>query len=230
MNAAARKLALACAMSAGLASMPSHAVTFTEIDDAGQTQTTAQVGAGTPGALTDIFGSLASETDVDLYVIDIANPGSFSATTVNAGTGFVDTQLFLLTLAGAPVFLNDDDVGGMSFGSTLPAGSFSSFAAGRYLLGVAGSGYSPANTNSQLLFATGLSTELRGPASGLQPAFLGKFVDDGYFADNFGAYDIKLTGVAAIPEPATNALLLAGGALLAFVARRRRGVATATAA
>ena len=228
MTAAARKLALACAMSASLFSTPSHAVVFTEVVDAGQTQPTAQVGAGTPGALTDILGSLDSVTDLaDLYIIDIVNPGAFSATTVN---GLLDTQLFLLTLSGAPVFLNDDDAGApLSLGSTLPAGSFGSLAAGRYLLGVSLSGYNPVNSVNQLLFASGLPTDLRGPAFGLQPAFLGGFSDDGVFADA-GTYDIQLTGVAAIPEPATNALLLVGGALLAFVARRRRGVAANTAA
>lgn len=214
-------------MSAGLASMPSHAVVFTELGDAGQTQATAQVGAGTPGALTNILGSLLTTTDADLYIIDIADPGVFSATTENAGTGDLDTELFLLTLTGAPIFLNDD--GAFSLGSTLPEGSFGSLAAGRYLLGVALSGYEPININGQLLFDFDTNANgLRGPKTGLQPAFLGDFTGDGLGVA--GAYDIQLTGVAAIPEPATNALLLAGGALLAFVARRRRGVVTGTAA
>lgn len=233
--ACARNAAIAVALCSVFAA-PSHAVTITELGDAGQTKATAQSTLAVSGALTDIVGSLSSATDADLYVIHIGSPGSFSATTVNATGGFLDTQLFLLTLAGAPVYLNDDDAGGLSVLSTLPSGSsFGPVAAGDYLLGVSLSGYDPINSGDggprQALFANGLSTAVRGPASGLQPALLGGFADNTYYADS-GAYDIQLTGVgpavAAIPEPSTSALLLIGGGLCAY-AGRRRGAALAAA-
>jgi len=215
----ARKTALVCAVAAGFAS-PAHAVIFNESGDAGQTQATAQLAAGV-GVLTDIFGSLRSPLDADLFIINITNPATFSASTVNATGGFLDTQLFLLTLAGAPLLLNDDDAGGLSLLSRLPAGSAASLAAGLYLLGISQSGYDPANIVNQLLFASGLSTSVRGPASGLQPAVLGQFADNTFFVDS-GPYDIQLTGVAAIPEPEIGVMLLAGGAFCAYVGSRRR--------
>ena len=223
----ARKAAFACASLAALAALPGQAEAFTESGDAGQTQATAQVTTGV-GALTDIVGALASATDADLYLIQITSPGSFSASTVNATGGFLDTQLFLFTLAGAPVFMNDDDAGGQSVLSTLGSGSsFGPVSAGFYLLGVSMSGYDPVNINGQTLFAAGLPTTLRGPASGLQPALLGGFFDGTYYADS-GAYDIVLTGAAvaaAVPEPASALLFAIGGVLGAAAALRRRRTA-----
>jgi hypothetical protein len=215
----ARKAAVVCAIACGFASA-SHAVTFTESGDAGQTQATAQV-AGGVGPLTDIFGLLRSPLDADLYVINITSPATFSASTVNATGGFLDTQLFLLTLAGAPLLLNDDDPGGLSLLSRLPVGSAAALGAGLYLLGISQSGYDPANGVNQLLFASGLSTSIRGPAFGLQPGVLGQFADNTFFADS-GPYDIQLTGVAAIPEPEISLMLLAGGAFCAYAGSRRR--------
>jgi PEP-CTERM motif len=225
----ARKVALACAASTAFAASSCLAASFAEVGDAGQTPALAQV-TSVGGDLTDIFGTLSSSLDADLYVIRIANPGAFSATTLNAVGGFLDTQLFLLTLAGAPVALNDDDAGGLSTLSTLstlPAGSsFGTLTAGFYLLGVSVSGLDPVNINGQLLFENGLPTSVRGPAADLQPALLGSFADNTFFADS-GTYDIQLTGaLAAVPEPSTSLMLLAGGALAAFGTRRRRRAMT----
>jgi len=222
----AQKAALLCAIAAGFAA-PAHAVTYTEFGDAGQTQATAQL-AGGVGSLTDIFGTLRSPLDADLFVINITNPATFSASTVNATTGFLDTQLFLLTLAGAPLLLNDDEGSGLSVSSRLPSGSAASLAAGLYLLGISQSGYDPANSVNQLLFATGLSTAVRGPASGLQPAVLGQFADNTFFADS-GSYDIQLIGAAAVPEPEISVMLLLGGAFCAYAGSRRRRKASLAA-
>lgn len=231
LTALARKIAIACTTGCALASASSHATTFTETADAGQSLATAVSTTAAAGALTDIFGSLSSSVDADLYIITITNAATFSATTLNATGGFLDTQLFLFTLAGAPVVLNDDDAGGLSTLSTIPAGNLGSFAAGTYILGVSMSGYDPININGQTLFATGLTTSVRGAAFGLQPATLGGFYDGTFFSDS-GSYDIQLTGATAatitggvtpaVPEPATNAMLLVGGAALALVAKRRR--------
>ena len=60
----------------------------------------------------------------------------------------------------------------MSLGCLLPAGgAFAPFAAGLYYLGISMSGYDPVNSASQALFTLPvLSTDVRGPAAGLQPA------------------------------------------------------------
>jgi hypothetical protein len=209
---------IATAMAAG----QSFAAIHTEVGDAGQTQSTAQETGAAGVSLTDIFGSLLSETDADLYLINIVDPAAFSATTFNATGGFLATQWFWLTLSGAPVYVNDDDPGGLTTLSTLPAGNaLGPISAGLYLLGVSMSGYDPVNVVNQLLFASGLPTDVRGPATGLQPAVLGGFFDNTFFADS-GPYDIQLTGAVAVPEPTTGALVVLAVALCAFVTSQRR--------
>lgn len=199
------------------------AATVNESGDAGQTVATAQdtTSSGPVQAITAISGGIMSSIDADLYLIHIANPGSFAATADASGTMF-DPQLFLLTLGGAPVALNDDAAGGQS---SLPSlGGIASLAAGYYLLGISQSGYDPVNSANQLLFASGLTTDIRYAASGLQPATLGGFSDGTFFPDS-GTYTIQLAGVdslSAVPEPSAALMLLAGGL---FVAARRRRAA-----
>jgi PEP-CTERM motif len=214
-----------------LVAASAHAVTVSEIGDAGQTLATAQITSTGAGPLTNIFGSLSGATDADLFLINISNPASFSVSTDNAVTGNIDTQLFLFSAAGAPLFTNDDAGSGLSFLSTLPAGTVASLPAGVYYLGISLSGYNPTNINAQLLFADGLSTDVRGAAAGLQPATLGAWAD-GAFAAN-GGYDIRLTGAVAavVPEPTTSLMFLAAGAVAALgAARRSRASRVVTAA
>ncbi len=216
-----RALSPLAAAAALLASVPAQAVTYSEVGDAGLSPGSAQQTVAPAGPLTNIFGSLGSSIDADVFVIRISNPATFSASTVNAGSS-VDTQLFLFTLAGAPLFGNDDAPGGATFQSLLPAGTAASLAPGLYLLGISLSGHEPVNSISQLLFDnSGLSTDVRGPAASLQPPLLSTF-DGGGFGSG-GSYDIQLTGaVAAIPEPASALLFALGGAAL-LAARRRAG-------
>lgn len=218
-------------LSAGLPAV--RAVIFSESFDAGQTPGSAQrttTGTAAPGqALTDIFGSIASRTDADLFLITIINPTTFSATTVNPITNAqLDTQLFLFALDGRPIYTNDDTPNGTSLQSTLPAGnSLRPTTAGTYLLGISISGYDPANSNNQTLFApvdeNNASTDVRGPAAGLQPARLADFLGSGLAGVAAGQYDIQLTGaVTAVPEPSTWVLGVIGAAGLALVSSRRR--------
>jgi Bacterial pre-peptidase C-terminal domain len=84
--------------------------------------------------VTQIDGSFATQTDVDMYKLCLPGGGSFSASTV--GGTLVDTQLFLFDSAGLGVYGNDDD--GSSRQSTLPAGhQLTPQAAGEYYLAVA---------------------------------------------------------------------------------------------
>lgn len=203
---------------------------YVEIGDAGSSAATAQATKGAAGqALTSIAGTIGETTDADFFLINITNPFLFSASTV--GGSAVDTQLYLFTINGAPIYLNDDAAGGASLQSSLPAGSaFGPQAAGTYILGISVSGVDPVNSTNQTLFAPGtFSTDLRGPASNTFGTVAG-VIDNSFFADA-GAYSISLTGAAiavAVPEPATNALLAAGGLLVGAAAlRRRRAVAAA---
>ncbi|MDQ2778429.1 MAG: PEP-CTERM sorting domain-containing protein [Pseudomonadota bacterium] len=218
------RLLSALSLAAGMfAVLPAaHAVTFTELGDAGQSVASAQNTAGSAGSLTNIFGSLASTSDADLYLINITDAAGFSANTVNAVTGDLDTMLFLFTMGGAPVYLNDDAPIGTTVGSQLQAGNaFGPLVAGTYVLGVSFSGVEPVNAVNQYLFANGtLNTDTRGPAFGLQPAVLSGFEGDGFGPP--GAYDIQLTGVGAVPEPATSLMLLAGAFGVLGATRRAR--------
>jgi hypothetical protein len=75
-----------------------RAQTHQEQGDAGDLPETAQAtGTDTNTALSAIRGTL-EENGVDMYVIYIANPANFSATTVNNETTF-DTQLWLFARA-----------------------------------------------------------------------------------------------------------------------------------
>ncbi len=82
------------------------AQTWYEQGDAGDTPETAQ-GTGS-GPISDIQGTLDAD-DVDMYAIYIADPASFSATTVGGAT--FDTQLWLFDANGRGVVHNDDSGG-----------------------------------------------------------------------------------------------------------------------
>lgn len=210
---------------------PLHAVIFVEpTSDAGQTLATATTAPGTVGTtLTGIQGTFGSETDADLYQINISSPSQFSATTVNAYTnaGGQDTELTLFSSTGVAIALNDDATG-TTTDSTLPLGNslYANLAAGTYYLGVAQSGNEAVNSASQTLFVglnqSGDTTAIRGPASGRNPNTLSTF--NGANAGNGGGagqYEVDF-GLVAVPEPSTWATLGLGACAAAFAFLRRR--------
>lgn len=196
------------------------AQTYAEVGDAGSNLGSAQrtgVASGSP--LTGISGTILNGADGDFYYITINNPAAFSASTV--GGSILDTMLYLFTLSGNPIFLNDDAPNGMSVQSNLPAGTFSSLAAGTYILGISLSGAEPVNSANQALFADPVfSTEIRGPRSGALGPVTG--VTNATFAET-GPYTIALTGAqtSAVPEPSSLALV-AGSGIGALLLLRRR--------
>jgi hypothetical protein len=204
---------------------PDNNVTYTETGDAGQTIGTAQNTGVAGQALSQIFGSIGTIGDADIFKISITNAAAFSATTVNAGTGTgLDTALFLFDSNGRPVYANDDDAGGLSLQSTLPAGNaLGPLSVGVYYLAISLSGDEPVNSTNQLLFATGSSTtDLRGPnpsATGPQTNFDPSLVDPG---SPTGAYEIDLTGAVTVPEPSTIALYVFGALGFLRIGLRRR--------
>jgi hypothetical protein len=225
-----RRFLLLCA-AIFLAVAPARAVIYTETGDAGQLRPTAQPTAPNQASanqpLTAILGGTASATDIDLFIINISDPLNFSATTVNATTGFLDTALFLFDSNGRPIYANDDDPSGTTVNSTLPSGNiFGPQVAGLYYLGISFSGAQPVNSSNITLFTTsGNPTDVRGPnASATGP--LTNWDTSGIVATGTtfpASYRIDLTGAttAAVPEPTTFAFALIGGVGLVGLRQRR---------
>jgi hypothetical protein len=208
------------------------AATFTEMTDAGNTLATADATGSAGTQLTTIYGALQSTgTDADLFVIYIASPTTFSATTNNSltNTGFtygsshlvLDTSLFLFDASGNAVAANDDTSGSI-LTSTLPAAQFT-LSAGIYYLGISITGNEPVNSANQLLFATNDdATAVRGPEAlnNLNPTTLSTFNFDNYDDEN-GSYEIDLIGVNEAPEPSSGVLAALGGGAVVYLCMRR---------
>jgi hypothetical protein len=202
-----------------------------EVGDAGQDLATANVTGGV-GTLDTIFGNLSapdpfdSALDVDLYAIYIANPATFSATTVNAPGFYVsDPQLFLFDVNGLGVYMNDDDESGLNGSqSRLPAGHpFGPVSAGFYYLGIGWWDNEPLSAGGEIFSSVnGLGTN--GPDLGAGGADPLAGWDNNVLqrADLETAYEITLTGsLVAVPEPGTAGLLVTVFAGLLAIRRRR---------
>lgn len=204
-----------------------HAQIYNEqFGDAGQTLGTAQNSGITQSGT--IFGQISGINDADVYQITITNTSTISFSTLNAltaangGAGGMDTQLFLFTSTGLPVYANDD-ANGNSLQSFLPAGNslLATLSPGTYYLAISLSGNDPINLNSQLVFATGATTSIRGPASSINPTTWNTFDNAASFAQN-GQYEID---ILSVPEPSIVALYLTGAVVLLGVMLRRRTAA-----
>ena len=201
-----------------LAAATLQAQNYNEIGDAGSNVPGAQSTGAGGGVLNTISGTILSGTDGDFFYITITNPGAFSASTI--GGSMLDTMLFLFTLSGNPVYLNDDTPSGIQ--SLLPGGHpFGPIAAGTYIIGISLSGSEPINLGNQQLFADGVfSTDVRGPRMGALGPVTG--VTQSAFPGS-GAYTISLTGasMSAVPEPSSVVLLACAGIGGLVVLRRR---------
>jgi hypothetical protein len=148
---------------------PAHAVDWTEIGDAGQLVSTAQMPTG-DDRLRNIYGTISTNNDVDLFRIYISNPTTFSAG-VSSTSGNLDSGLILFNQGGYALYGNDDAMLGTRT-SSLPAGDLNGpQAPGWYNLAifalgtppVSGDGFTPdhymfPNVSSpftQILTATG---------------------------------------------------------------------------
>ncbi|MDP1899085.1 MAG: PEP-CTERM sorting domain-containing protein [Rubrivivax sp.] len=173
--------------------------------------------------LDEIRGSLTTTAlpngpiyQVDLYKFRIYDFANFSARTVSSELAD-DTALYLFNDTGFGVYMNDDNAG--DFLSTLPAGDLASpLSNGIYYLAVALGGYLANDALSNSLFQAGNFSDVLGgsgfgPLNSWTPGFTS------YTEPSF-AYDILLTGATNVPEPASIALVLAGG-IGAWLSRRR---------
>jgi hypothetical protein len=201
--------------------------------DAGPLPASAQIinnafltGVGGLMAIEGRLGAIEAPGGVDMYRFTISSPTTFSATTsmnpvLEGGTPLANTQLFLFRLNGIGIAHNDD-ISGSDRRSTLAAGNslYASLSAGEYLLAITAFNNDPQSAGGAIFPAAG-GGGIFGPtgAGGGSPI-------TGWNSNTSttGTYRITLTGVAAVPEPAT-ITMLAAGALFALGFRRTRRLA-----
>ena len=220
---------LTAALFGTLLAGPAHAVDWTETGDAGDLVGSAQEPTGN-GPLRNIYGTISTNTDVDLYRIFISDPTSFSAS-VTSTSGNFDSVLALFNGGGYGIYANDDArLGDHSAG--LPAGSFlGPQAPGWYYLAVFGLDVTPASGNgltpdhyigpevsapfTQVITASGPGGA--SPLTGWAPE------DPNEVESLNEGYRLRLSAVSVVPEPETYAMLLAGLGLIGAMVRRRSG-------
>ncbi|MCC2682512.1 MAG: hypothetical protein K0S36_2076 [Nitrosospira multiformis] len=209
---------------------PVHAVDWTEIGDAGQLVSTAQMPIGDEGRLRNIYGTISTNNDVDLFRIYISNPTTFSAG-VSSTSGNLDSGLILFNEGGYALYGNDDAMLGTRT-SSLPAGHVNGLQApGWYNLAifalgtppVSGNGFTPdhymfpnvSSPYTQILTATG--------PGGAAPLTGWAQLEDTVALNE--DYRIRLSGVTVspVPESETYTMLLAGLGLMGTMVRRRKG-------
>ncbi|MBL8754725.1 MAG: DVUA0089 family protein, partial [Planctomycetes bacterium] len=174
---------LACSSCLLLLPLALPGQTWSEFPDAGDLPGNAQAPVGTVSPLTAIVGNLVGATDVDMFLIEIADASSFSASTVGGAT--FDTQLWLFHTDGRGVAANDDSAA--SAQSALTAAMLPH--PGRYLLAITGYDRDPIASGAQMWNDTPYNVERRpdGPRRG-------EALDGWSGSAVAGAYSIALTG------------------------------------
>ncbi|HEY9880166.1 MAG TPA: hypothetical protein V6D29_17050 [Leptolyngbyaceae cyanobacterium] len=193
-------------------STQAQAVTFTEVDDAGESLGTAQVIPDSPSLLESISGILSGFDDpADLFRIFLTDGQSFSASTVG-GSDF-DTRLYLFDSQGLGVYFNDDaSVDTMQ--STLPANTaFTPTQPGFYYLGIALPEYAPVSAKGDSIFPSLSDFPIDVPIEDILTGVYGATGSggsdpfngfDGAILSDGGGYTVKLTGAQAAPSPSTS--------------------------
>ncbi|NJN56897.1 MAG: PEP-CTERM sorting domain-containing protein [Leptolyngbyaceae cyanobacterium SL_5_9] len=219
------------ALVTALSPLQAQAFTFTEVDDAGESLSTAQVIPSGSSLLESISGTLSGFDDpADLFQISLTSGQSFFASTVS-GADF-DTRLFLFDADGVGIYFNDDSSSG-TLQSTLPANSsFTPTQSGIYYLGISGFDYNPVNAAGERIFpsftdfpvdvpAENIFTGVFGPTGPGGDAPLSGF--DGAILNSGGSYTISLSQAEAVPEPSSIlALLMVGASGTALQLRSQR--------
>lgn len=208
---------------------------WVETTDAGSLPADAQptLGTGTPGTpVTKITGRLGDSTvpptfgeapaiDLhDMYILDIANPTTFYATTINfyGGSAEFDSRLWLYKIDGTGMLANDDNfepIIGLTGGAILVDGSLIGNTAndptatvltepGLYLLAITTHHSSPESADGPIFFfdpkIVAETSSADGAGAGLPIEFWEYFPDTavtGPFPIG-GDYEIAMSGVVSV--------------------------------
>lgn len=166
--------------------------------DAGDLPETAQSTSGNP--INAIRGTIGSANDVDIYAIYIADPNSFSATTVG-GTS-LDTALWLFDSDGKGVVFNEDNPDATTgFQSRIDNRTNCITQPGVYYLAVSLFGRRAAGCGEGLIWQASPYREVRCPDG---PEATSRVNGWGGTTSSTGTYRIFLTGVvgATAGDPA----------------------------
>lgn len=224
MNKLARVTAIS-ALVAAISSVHAQAATFTEMGDAGETLSTAEVIRGSQ-PLDSISGALPGNADqgtfpgsADLFKLSLTGGGTFSATTVG-GASF-DTQLFLFNSKGIGIYGNDNASLTLENNqSTLPKGDFSPTKSGLYYLAISGFNYDPVSDQGEIFPNPGLPfSQVFGPTGPGGGSPLSGFAGPGFSG---GSYTIALTGAKAVPEPSSVMGTALGALSVVWILKRKR--------
>ena len=206
---------LACITLLNAASAWSASVFVEQQPGAGRFPATAQTVEGA-GPVDVILGNLTSLTSVDTYRFKIVDPLNFSAMTTDTPFNVSDPQLFLFNKFGWGVYMNDDFSGSQS---QLEAGHpRGPLVAGIYFLAIGWFDNEPFSGLGRI-FGDGSGTNGRDPVGGAGP--VSSWNDDvSGRIDLPTSYEIRLTGVEAVPEP--GAFWLMASAVIGLLAAKRR--------
>src|SRR6266704_5955204 len=178
------------------------AATWNETGDAGDSLFTAQSTVGI-GPLTQINGTLPTDSDLDLYLIRITDEANFLAYR-NGALAQSDPDLWLFNLSGNGVTFNNTTAGGQTGLTTANV-----TANGLYYLGISNGGAVAASSGGAI-WNTGNGGPFVGERAPDGPGAASPFTGWSSMGINNSTfnYTITLQGAdfAAVPEPSCLAL------------------------
>lgn len=208
-----KQLFVGAAILFGFISSVSHAATWSEVGDAGDTPGTSQATVG-PGSLTQISGTLPGTYDIDMYQIDVVDHANFSAT-MTPLFALLDPDLWLFDSAGNGIGLDDSVHGGVAqiTGALVPSN-------GLYYLVVSSDGADALSAGGKI-WNSPIVTGQRAPdGPGAGQPFIGW--GGSPMNDDVTSYTVYLNGADPVlaPEPVSLSLMALGS--MALSRRRSR--------
>ena len=183
-----------------------------EDDDASNEPSEGKKAKGPPSPILTLSGNLEGNTSgggfmargevgdyQDCWLIYIANPAEFSASTVpGSGSATFDSRLFLFRPDGRGLLYANDSGGTLQtfLGNESTSGDFKIDKPGIYCLGIAGNPVQPRTADDQPMFPPANADQT---AAATAEGFVSPLVGWSPFVGATGEYVIRLNGVRGIP-------------------------------